>query len=238
LQAYLRNKNKSDMAKKQKTKQELRQENVAEQLSCTEQFYENNKKLIWGVVIGVLVIWLAALAYNRYIYQPKCAEAAEQTFPAENSFQAGEYELALNGDGNVLGFSQIIDEYGNKAGKAVYLYAGICQLRLGNYQDAIDYLVKYKGKEPILKARALACQGDAYVGLENYDKAISCFKKAVAVSDNAFAATYLFKEGLAHKALGNYAAALKCFKSIKNDYPQSIEAYDIDRYIAEVQASE
>ncbi|HOE94101.1 MAG TPA: tetratricopeptide repeat protein, partial [Candidatus Cryptobacteroides sp.] len=86
--------------------------------------------------------------------------------------------------------------------------------------------------------RALACQGDAYVGLENYDKAISCFKKAVAVSDNAFAATYLFKEGLAHKALGNYAAALKCFKSIKNDYPQSIEAYDIDRYIAEVQASE
>ena len=222
------------MATQQKTKQEIRQENAAEQLSRTEQFYEQNKKWIWGVIIGILVIWLATLAYNRYIYQPKCAEAQEQAFPAENNFQAGEYELALNGDGNVLGFSQIIDDYGTKAGKAVYLYAGICELQLGNYEEAIGYLAKYKGKEPILKARALACQGDAYVGLEEYAKAVSCYKKAVAVNDNAFAAGYLFKEGLAYKALGDNAAALACFKSIKTDYPQSIEAYDIDRYIAEV----
>lgn len=222
------------MATKQKTKQEVRQENAAEQLSRTEQFYENNKKWIWSVILGVLVVWLAALAYNHFVYEPKCAEAQEQTFPAEQNFQAGEYELALNGDGNVLGFSQIIEEYKSKAGKAVYMYAGICELQLGNYQEAIDYLTKYKGSDVILKARAIALQGDAYVGLENYEKAISCFKKAVAVSDNAFAASYLFKEGLAHKALGKNAAALECFKSIKNDYPQSIEAYDIDRYIAQV----
>jgi len=222
------------MATQQKTKQEIRQENAAEQLSRTEQFYEENKKWIWGAIIAVLVIWLGVLAYNHYIYQPKCAEAQEQAFPAENNFQAGEYELALNGDGNVLGFSQIIDDYGTKAGKAVYLYAGICELQLGNYQEAIDYLSKYKGSEAILKARALACQGDAYVGLEDYSKAISCYKKAVAVNSNAFAAGYLFKEGLAYKALGDNAAALDCFKSIKEDYPQSIEAYDIDRYIAEV----
>lgn len=222
------------MATQQKTKQEIRQENAAEQLSRTEQFYEQNKKWIWGVIIGILVIWLASLAYNRYIYQPKCAEAQEQAFPAENNFRSGEYELALNGDGNVLGFSQIIDDYGTKAGKAVYLYAGICELQLGNYGEAIDYLAKYKGKEPILKARALACQGDAYVGLEEYTKAVSCYKKAVAVNDNAFAAGYLLKEGLAYKALGDNAAALACFRSVKTDYPQSIEAYDIDRYIAEV----
>lgn len=221
------------MATKQKTKEEVRKENTAEQLSRTEQFYEKNKKWIWGFIIAVLVVWLAALSYNRYIYEPKCAEAQEQAFPAENNFQAEEYDLALNGDGNVLGFSQIIDEYGSKAGKAVYLYAGICELKLGNYQGAIDYLAKYKGREPILKARALACIGDAYVGLENYEKAVSYFAKAVAVNDNPFAAGYLFKQGLAYKALGNKAAALDCFKSIRDDYPQSIEAYDIDRYIAE-----
>ena len=222
------------MATQQKTKQEIRQENTAEQLSRTEQFYEKNKKWIWGVIIGILVIWLASLAYNRYIYMPKCAEAQEQMFPAENNFSAGEYELALNGDGNVLGFSQIIDDYGNKAGKAVYLYAGICQLQLGNFQDAIDYLKKYKGKEPILKARALACQGDAYVGLEQYENAIAAYKKAVAVNDNVFNTGYLFKEGLAYKALGDNAAALKCFESIRDNYPQSVEAAEIARYITEV----
>ena len=89
------------MATQQKTKQEVRQENTAEQLSRTEQFYEKNKKWIWGIIIGILVIWLASLAYNRYIYTPKCAEAQEQMFPAETNFSAGEYELALNGDGNV-----------------------------------------------------------------------------------------------------------------------------------------
>ena len=223
------------MATKEKTKVEERQENAAEQLSRIEQFYEENKKWIWGVVIGILVIWLATLAYNRYIYQPKCAEAQEQAFPAEASFAEGEYELALNGDGNVLGFAQIIDDYGTKAGKAMYLYAGICELQLGNNEDAIKYLAKYNGKEPILKARALSCQADAYVGLEEYEKAVSLYKKALAVNEkNDFNSTILFKEGLALKALGKNAEALACYKTILDKYPQSIEAYDIDRYIAEV----
>ena len=78
------------MATKEKTKVEERQENTVEQLSRIEQFYEENKKWVWGVIIGILVIWLAALAYNRYIYQPKCAEAQEQAFPAEASFAEGE----------------------------------------------------------------------------------------------------------------------------------------------------
>ena len=222
------------MATTQKTKQEERQEKQAEQLSRTEQFYENNKKMIWGVVIAIVVIWLGILAYNRYVYQPKCAEAQEQAFPAESNFRKGEYELALNGDGNVLGFAQIIEDYGTKAGNAVYMYAGVCELHLGNMEEAVSYLKKYNGKEPILKARALACEGDAYVGLEQYENAIACYKKAVKASDNTFAATYLFKEGLAYKAIGNNAAACECFKTIRNDYPQSLESYDIERYISEV----
>ena len=51
---------------------------------------------------------------------------------------------------------------------------------------------------------------------------------------NDFNSTILFKEGLALKALGKNAEALACYKTILDKYPQSIEAYDIDRYIAEV----
>ena len=223
------------MATKNKTKEEVRQEQVETSVSKFEQFYESYKKTIWFSLTAVVVVWLAILGYQKFIYQPKCAEAQEQAFPAEANFQKGEYELALNGDGNVLGFAEIIDNYGTKAGKAVYMYAGVCELQLGNFENAISYLKKYNGKEPILAARAQACIGDAYVGLEDYKNAVSAFKKAVAKADNPFAASYLVKEGLALEQLGDKAAALECYKTVKDKYPQSVEAFDIDRYIAAVE---
>ena len=142
--------------------------------------------------------------------------------------------LGILGDGNNLGFADLLDEYGAKAGKSLYFNAGVCELQLGNFQSAIDYLSKYKTKEPILGARALACKGDAYVGLENYRSAVECFESAVKKADNVFAATYLVKAGLAYEALGDKASALNCYKKVEDSYPQSIEAYEIAKYIARV----
>jgi len=215
-------------------KEAARQEVVGQRVSATEQFYTENRKLILGGLVSLVVIGLAILAYGKYVYQPKCAEAMEQTYPAENNFQAGEYELALNGDGNVLGFAQVISEYGNKAGKAVYMYAGICEYNLGNYEEALSYLKKYNGREPILAARALACQGDCYVALQEYDSAVKAFEAAADGNDSVFAAAYLLKAGLVYEKLGDKASALACYRKIKDSYPQSVESYDIDRYIAKV----
>lgn len=223
------------MASKVKTQEEVRQENIEATVSKSEQFYNENKKTIWTIICAVVVIGLLVLGYSKFIYGPKCAEAMENTFPAELSFQEGNYELALNGDGNVLGFAQSIENYGAKAGKSVYFYAGVCELQLGNFENAISYLKKYNGKEPILAARALACEGDAYVGLEDYKNAVALFEKAAAKADNVFAAAYLVKAGLAYEKLGDKKAALAAYKSVKDNYPQSIEAYEIDRYIAAVE---
>ena len=217
-----------------KEQEAARQENIEQTVSATEQFYNENKKLIWGIVAAILVIGLGILAYHKFVYQPKCVEAMQQSYPAEMSFQEGEYELALNGDGNVLGFADIIDEYGSKAGKAMPFYAGVCALQLKDYEAAVDYLKKYKGKDPILAARALACEGDAYVGLGDYAAAVRCYKAAVDRADNVFAAGYLLKEGSALEALGQKAEALACYKTIEEDYPQSLEAYEIAKNIARV----
>lgn len=215
-------------------KEAQRRENIEQTVSATEKFFNENKKTLWGIVIAIVVIGLGVLAYNKFVYQPKCAEAMQQMFPAEANFQAGEYELALNGDGNVFGFADVIKEYGTKAGKAVYFYAGVCEYQLGNYNEALNYLKKYNAKEPILAGRAEACKGDAYVALEDYKSAASAFASAAALSDNVFSAGYLLKEGLVHEQLGDKAAALKCYKSIKENYPQAVESYDIDKYIARV----
>ncbi len=223
-------KKKADLAAQE------RQERVNETVSRTDQFFRENKKTIYSILIALLVIGLAIVAYYKFYYQPKSEEATAQMFPAEASFRNGEFDLALNGDGNVLGFSQIIDDFGAKAGKDVYLYAGICELQLGNYQEAIDYLKKYKGKETILKARALGCIGDAYTGLEKYGEALNYFEKAAAVADNMFAATYLLKAGVTCEELGDNAKALSFYNEIKDKYPQSIEGYDIDKYISRIES--
>ena len=209
---------------------------VVEAVSKTELFFSSNKVAITAVVTVLILAGLGIFLWHKFGYLPKSEEAQEQMFPAEANFREGEYELALNGDGNVLGFAQIIDEYGSKPGKAVYLYAGICELQLGNWNDAISYLKQYKGKDQILLGRATACIGDAYVGLEDYAAAASYFEKAAKISDNVFSATYLLKAGMTYEQLGQNDKALAAYKQIKDKYPQSIEGYDIDKYISRIEA--
>ena len=217
---------------------EIKNENVeavVEAVSKTEKFFNENGKLL--TIIAASIVAAAAILFcvNKFVYMPAQAEAQGQMAYAEANFRAGDYELALNGDGNVLGFAQIIDEYGAKAGKVAPFYAGVCELQLGNWDLAIKYLQAYKGKDAILKARAIACMGDAYVGLEEYAKALGCFEKAAAVVDNMFAAGYLLKAGAVAEKLGQNEKALGFYTQIKDQYPNSVEGYDVDKYIGRLQ---
>ena len=217
---------------------QIRQQNVAEAVSKTEVFFKENGKLIYGCVICVLVLALCVLAYNRFILQPKKQQATEQMAQAERWFQAGEYQLALEGDENYPGFEDIIDSYGSKAGEAVYMYAGVAKLQTGEWEDAINLLKKYKGEDPILLARAQACIGDAYVELENYNEAIVWYKKAVKTTDNAYAASYLLKAGIAAEAAGQPELALSFYKTVKDQWQNAPEAMEIDKYISRIEIAE
>lgn len=233
-----KNKTLHIMATKTKDQNDLQQEKINETVSKTEQLYNENKKAFWGTIAGVIVLGLAILAYQQFYAKPQTAEAQEQMYPAEAAFRAGNFEAALNGDGNSLGFAEVINEYGSKAGKAAYLYAGICELQAKNYDEAINYLKKYTGKDDILSARAAACIGDAYVGLGDYKAALAQFEKAAGIADNTFTAGYLLKAAVVCEELGQKDKALSLYKKIKDQYPQSIEGYDIDKYIGRIEAAE
>ena len=218
---------------------EIKNENVeavVEAVSKTEKFFNENGKLLIGIFAAVVVVCAGVFCWYKFAYQPKVDEAQGQMAVAEQTFRAGNYETALNGDGNALGFAQIIEDYGSKAGKSVYFYAGVCELQNGNWEKAISYLEKYSSKDAILAARAAACIGDAYVGLEDYSKALGYFEKAAAAADNMFAATYLLKAGLVAEKLGDNQKALGFYETIKDQYPQSMEGYDIDKYIGRIEA--
>lgn len=215
-------------------------EAVVEAVSKTEQFFEKNGKLISILCAAVVIVCVAVFCWHKFVNQPKIAEAQAQMIFAEENFRnavdSTSYALALYGDGNVLGFEQIADEYGKKAGQVVYFYAGVCEFNLKNYESAINYLKAYNGKDEILAARALACIGDCYVNLEDYQTALGYFEKAVAEGDNAFAAEYLLDAGLVAEKLGENEKALGYYKQIKEEYPMSMQAYDIDKYISRIEA--
>ena len=221
------------MAKEIKNEQA---EAVVEAVSKTERFFQENGKRLAIISAVFVALCVVVFCWFKFAYQPKVAEAQGQMAIAEQNFRAGNYEVALNGDGNALGFVQVMDEYGKKAGKAVYFYAGVCELQLGEWEQAIKYLEAYKGKDAILAARATACIGDAYVALEDYSKALGYFEKAAANADNMFAAGYLLRAGIVAEKLGGNAKALSFYKKIKDQYPQSIEAYDVDKYIGRIEA--
>jgi len=193
--------------------------------------YFKHRKPVLIAFGAVVLVCFICLGYAHFIYQPRCEEAQAAMFPAENIFQQGLFETALDGDETTVGFSQIIEDYGSKAGQSVYLYAGICALKLERYDDAIAYLKQYKGKDEILSARASGCLGDAYVAQENYKEAVKMFNAAADRADNVFAAGYLVKAGLVYEKLGDADAALKCYKKVKEFYPMSMEAREIDNYI-------
>ena len=218
------------------TEQELRQQNIAEAVSKSELFFQKYGKIVYGCVAAVLLIALAILAYNRFILQPKKEKAQAEMFKAEQKFAQGNFELALNGDDNTMGFEEIIDTYGSKAGEAVYLYAGASALQIGEFDKAISYFKKYDGEDKILLSRAQAGIGDAYVGLEDYKNALAAYEKAAAtVNSNMYAAGYLLKAGQVAEEMGDKDKAVDFYKKIKDQYPESAEASDIDKYITRIE---
>ena len=220
-----------------KEQQEEKNLEVSGIIAKTEQYIEQNKKKLTIIAAAVIVVALAIWAYVALVAQPRQVRAAEDMFAAEQWFNEGNFEQALNGNDQYLGFADIIDEYGcTKSGNLAKYYAGICQLNLGKYDEAIDLLKSYKGKDAFTGAEALMLIGDAYAELENASDAVKYYEKAAAKADNfVVSPVALWKAGMMHIALGNNDAAVKAFQQIKDKYPESPEYAEADKYIAYAQ---
>lgn len=222
------------MAKKDFKKEEQNLENVQEALNTTSAWIEaNQNKLTWAIT-AIVVVVLAVIAINTYVLKPKAQEANNENAKAVVYFTQGNYELALNGDeADCMGFEAIANDYKcSKAGKLAALYAGVCYYQLGDYSAAAEYLAKFSAKDLNIEPAALQLLGDAYVQLAEYNKAAKAFSVAAKSGNELIAPMSLKKLGFVQMELGNNAAALKAFETIKNEYPASLEAQDIEKYIA------
>jgi tetratricopeptide (TPR) repeat protein len=233
---------------KQNTKQgDERLENVEEALSKTELWIEKNQKTLWIILIALLVVAFAIYGYSRY--RAKKNEAAlNMSFPSVISFeekatqaidfatyymQNEDYAKALNGDGEKVGFLDIVKEYGStKAGNLAAYYAGLCYLKQGDYNNAIEYLKKYNNNDQVFASLALGLIADCYLELGDQQNAITYYEKAAKKNANDFTSPmHLVKLGMTYEIMGNYDKAIETYKTLKKDFPNSSEAFEISKTI-------
>ena len=223
------------MAKNKKDENPTTISSVEETLTRTEHYLEENYKTLL-IILGVAVIivglaWLGKLYINK-----RNDEAQSQMYQAERYLEMDSLKLALNGDGNYLGFLDIAKEYRlTNTGNLAKYSAGICYLHLGKYQDAIDFLNQYSRKDKVIGSLAIGATGDAYVELGDLDKGVSKYLEAADFAQNSFnTPIFLMKAGEIYELKGKYAEALKIYEKIESLYPESTEGTTIEKYIARV----
>ena len=217
-------------------KTEERIHNVEETLSRTEHFIEQNQKILINIGIALVVIVLGFYAIRNYYILPREADATAQMFMAQKYFEKDSLKLALNGDGNYPGFLQIIDEYKwTDASNLAHYYAGICFLKQGKFQNAIDQLKSFSSKDELVGPMGIGAIGDAYMELNQPDKAAGEYEKAANLRENKFTTSlFLQKAAFAYEEMKNLDKALEIYEKIKTKYPNSLEAMDVDKYIAKI----
>lgn len=204
---------------------------VAEAVSKTEAFFEQNGKKVLLALVVIAALVAGGYAYKYFVLDRNAERASELIIEAQERFgvENPDFALALNGDEQGAGFLDVIEQYGSTAaGNLAKHYAGVCYLRLGDLENAAKYLAQYSEVDglpgAILNAQNLGLRGDVAVENGDYEGAIALYKKAVAASDNELTAPlFLYKQIVAYVALGNKEEAQKCLDTLTTKYPTAAE---------------
>ena len=204
-------------------------------IKSSEALIDKYKKPVMAGLAVVVVAVAGFFLYKSFILEPKNQKANEALFKGEQYFAMNDYERALKGDSTgYKGFIYIAEEYSStKAGNLARLYAGISYAQSGNYQEAVKYLESYdKCDDEMITPAAVGVLGNCYAQLNQLDKATETLLKAAEMADNnTLTPMYLQQAGEIFESQGNTDKALNCYNEIKNKYPQSMQAVEIDKYV-------
>jgi TolA-binding protein len=210
---------------------------ISNQLSKTEAFLSQNKKMVFGIG-GLIAVIIAAIFIYRYTMETKNATAQDEMFQAVFYFENGNLGNALNGDGNSLGFLDIINDYsGTEAANLASFYAGAIYLQQREFQSALDMLKDFSSDDYLIAARKHILIGDAYMELGNFTNAASAYQKGASTHPNKFfSPQYLMKAALAFESAGDNTKAIATYDELINKYPESVELTNARKFKARLQA--
>ncbi len=213
-------------------------------MSKTELFFEENGKKISIAIVSIAAVAAALFGYKSIVMDPAEENAAAAMYSAQSLFEGAQpdYQVALEGDAVTTGFLQVIQDYkSTPSANLAKHYAGICYIKLGDNDSAAKYLKEYKAQKgipaQIINAQNLALQADILVDSGNYNEATTLFERAATISTNNLTTPlYLRKAGMAAQAAGDIAKAKSLFTQVTNEYPNSAEARNAEKYLGALQS--
>ena len=204
---------------------------LEQEVTKTEAFFEKNKKAIIYGVVFIIAIIAGYILCDTYYLKPRANEANTELAKSQQLFDEQQYDKAL------AGFQKVVDEYGSTdAANLAQLYIGICQANLGKWQEAVDALESFSGKDDqMISPAAEGALGNAYANLNQLDKAVEHLKKAAKMADNnTLSPVYLIQAGEILESQGKKSEALQLYQQVKEQYVNSMQYQTIDKYIERV----
>ena len=203
--------------------------NIGSGVSLLDDKKKRNLLLI--ITAAVTLVIAGVIGYFFYV-QNQNKTAQEEMFPAVFAFEADSLKRAMNGDGANQGLIDIADNYSiTDAGNLSDFYVGLGYLKQGKFDEAIEYLKKFKSNDLLVQARAYSLVGDAYMEKNEFGEATKYYKLASEYKPNKFFTPgYLLKLALAQEKNKDYDGAAKSYNEIIEKYFDSAEIQNAKKY--------
>ncbi len=199
-----------------------------------EQLVMDNRNPILGGLVLILLVLGGLFGYRTLFVKPREAQAQNRMVDPQQAFAVDSFSLALNGNALKTGFLQITKDYGmTPTGKLAHGYAAICQLHLGNFEEAIRHGKKYRSDDELLDARIYTVMGHAYTEQGDLSNGLKYYVRSAEVTDNQLSTPQgYYLAGMVAMEQEKFSEALRYFQKVKDGYPQSREGQMIDKYVA------
>lgn len=225
---------------KKLSKEDLEQDLLIEYSSRIVHFYNQNKAVVLGG--GLAIILSIVLVIGYFIYSSQQEQEAQVLLGiAEQALLQNDFERALYGDENefTLGFTQIARNYNRTdAGNLAYYYSAVAEFELGNYEEALSYIRNYTVPRGILGVAPISMNAIILTELNRYEEAARMFERAAEWDENSSTTPQnLFEAAQAYIEIGDNQKALEHLNTILQDYPNHALSSRAERMVGQLTIS-
>ncbi len=223
--------------KKISRRQELRQDTVVTFSARIWQAVDQNRNIMYGILAAISVFILGIFAYS-YWQQQREAQGQELLAPAVMLYEAGDYEVALNGTDETMGLLDLVSDFGStSAGNLARFYAADALFRTGEYDRALEFFEDFEREANYLGASALAGEAAVHEVKGDFERAGDLYRRAALLFPNTVVSPgYLVEAGRAYEQAGEYAEAVEVYGMVSDEYPESQQARNVDLLVARAEA--
>ena len=199
-------------------------DDAALRVSRSQEFFEDNRNLILGVIGGLVVLAVLVIGWRTW-QDRRSSEGQELLGAILTEYEAGNYQVALDGTETAPGLLEIADDYGSTStGEQATFFAADALYQLGETERALDLFEDYDGSG-LIGASALAGQaaiaeqgGNASTAAGLYERAAGAFESPASTPG------YLLDAARAYLEAGEASEAQAALQRIVDDWGATPEA--------------